>query len=85
MPQAAATSPNARCRVRSAITAASRASSRAPTSAAVLDTAGTSFGLPSVQPMSRGYQYGFPLITFMYRLATLYVVGWTIDLHGVTV
>src|SRR5882724_1659986 len=30
----------------------------------------TSFGLPSAQPISRRYQYGFPLITFLYRLAT---------------
>ena len=29
----------------------------------------TSFGLPSTQPISRRYQYGFPLITFLYRLA----------------
>ena len=29
----------------------------------------TSFGLPSAQPISRRYQYGFPLITFLYRLA----------------
>ena len=28
------------------------------------------FGLPSTQPISRRYQYGFPLITFLYRLAT---------------
>ena len=26
-------------------------------------------GLPSTQPISRRYQYGFPLITFLYRLA----------------
>jgi hypothetical protein len=25
--------------------------------------------LPSTQPISRRYQYGFPLITFLYRLA----------------
>ena len=30
----------------------------------------TSLGLPSTQPISRRYQYGFPLITFLYRLAT---------------
>src|SRR5258708_8598230 len=29
----------------------------------------TSFGLPSTQPISRRYQYCFPLITFLYRLA----------------
>src|SRR6266568_2852693 len=27
------------------------------------------FGRPSTQPISRRYQYGFPLITFLYRLA----------------
>jgi hypothetical protein len=27
--------------------------------------------LPSTQPISRRYQYGFPLITFLYRLAIL--------------
>src|SRR6266540_6659230 len=29
----------------------------------------TSFGLPSTHAISRRYQYGFPLITFLYRLA----------------
>ena len=28
-------------------------------------------GLPATQAISRRYQYGFPLITFLYRLATL--------------
>ncbi len=70
IPQAAATSPNARCRVRSGSTAASRASSSASISAAVPRyRSDTSFGLPSAQPISRRYQYGFPLITFLYRLA----------------
>ena len=31
---------------------------------------GTIFGLPSTQPISRRYQYGRPLITFLYRLTT---------------
>src|SRR5271165_5361203 len=70
-PQAAATSPKARWRVRSGSTAASRASSSASISAAVPRyRSETSFGLPSTQPISRRYQYGFPLITFLYRLAT---------------
>src|SRR5258708_21487652 len=70
IPQAAATSPNARWRVRSGRTAASRASSSAAMSAAVPRyRSETSFGLPSTQPISRRYQYGFPLITFLYRLA----------------
>ena len=70
IPQAAATSPNARCRVRSGSAAASRASSSASISAAVPRyRSDTSFGLPSTQPISRRYQYGFPLITFLYRLA----------------
>src|SRR5271169_626593 len=69
-PQAAATSPKARCRVRSGSTAASRASSSASISAAVPRyRSETSLGLPSAQPISRRYQYGFPLITFLYRLA----------------
>src|SRR6266705_5659746 len=69
-PQAAATSPNARWRVRSGSTAASLASSSASMSAAVPRyRSETSFGLPSAQPISRRYQYGFPLITFLYRLA----------------
>src|SRR5215472_1846884 len=70
MPHAAATSPNPRCRVRSGMTAASRASSSASISAAVPRyRSETSFGLPSAQPISRRYQYGFPLITFLYKLA----------------
>src|SRR5271165_2176001 len=70
IPQTAATSPKARCRVRSGSTAASRASSSASISAAVPRyRSETSFGLPSAQPISRRYQYGFPLITFLYRLA----------------
>ena len=69
-PQAAATSPNARWRVRSGSTAASLASSSASMSAAVPRyRSETSLGLPSTQPISRRYQYGFPLITFLYRLA----------------
>ena len=70
IPQAAATSPNARCRVRSGMTAASRASSSASISAAVPRyRSEITLGLPSTQPISRRYQYGFPLITFLYRLA----------------
>src|ERR1019366_7855407 len=70
IPQAAARSPNARCRARSGSTAASRASSSASMSAAepryrteIL------LGLPATHPISRRYQYGFPLIIFLYRLA----------------
>src|ERR1022692_4461895 len=69
-PQAAATSPNARCRVRSGRTAASRASSSAPMPAALPGyRPEIILGLPSTRPISRRYQYGFPLITFLYRLA----------------
>src|SRR5260370_23681726 len=69
-PQAAATSPNARWRVRSGNTAASRASSSASMSAALPRyRSEIIFGLPPTQPISRRYQYGFPLITFLYRLA----------------
>jgi hypothetical protein len=71
IPHAAATSPNARCRVRSGMAAASRASSSAPISAAVPRyRSEIILGLPSTQPISRRYQYGFPLIVFLYRLAT---------------
>ena len=70
-PQAAATSPNARCRVRSGRTAASRASTAAAISAAVPRyRSETIFGLPSTRAISRRYQYVFPLIFFGYRLAT---------------
>src|SRR5258707_4135812 len=69
MPQAAATSPNGRWRVRSGRISRSRASSRASISAAVPRyRSEVIFGLPSTQPISRRYQYGFPLITFLYRL-----------------
>src|SRR5712692_9160833 len=70
IPHAAATPPKARCRVRSGSTAASRASSSASMSAAVPRyRSEIIFGWPSTQPISRRYQYGFPLITFLYRLA----------------
>src|SRR5260370_13591966 len=70
IPHAAATSPKARWRVRSGSTAASRASSSASMSAAVPRyRSEIIFGRPSTQPISRRYQYGFPLITFLYRLA----------------
>src|SRR5713226_3361194 len=70
IPQAAATPPKARWRVRSGSTAASRASSSASMSAAVPRyRSEIIFGRPSTQPISRRYQYGFPLITFLYRLA----------------
>ena len=72
MPHAAATSPNARCRVRSGSTAASRASSSASISAAVPRyRSDTIFGLPSTRAISRRYQYVFPPIFFGYRLAIL--------------
>ena len=70
-PHAAATAPKSRCRVRSGSIRSSRASSSASISAAVpAYRSETIFGLPSTQPISRRYQYGFPLITFLYRLAT---------------
>src|SRR5258708_26315066 len=70
IPHAAATSPNLRWRVRSGNAAASRASSKASMSAAdPRYRSETSFGLPSTQPISRRYQYGFPLMIFLYRLA----------------
>src|SRR5512142_482373 len=70
-PHAAATAPKSRCRVRSGSICASRASSSALISAAVPTyRSETIFGLPSTQPISRRYQYGFPLIPFLYRLAT---------------
>src|ERR1017187_3415955 len=54
------------------MTAASRASSSASIPAAVPRyRSDTSFGLPSARPISRRYQYYFPLITFLYRLAIL--------------
>ena len=71
-PHAAATAPKSRCRVRSGSIACSRASSSASMSAAVPRyRSETIFGLPSTQPISRRYQYGFPLITFLYKLATI--------------
>ena len=70
-PHAAATAPKSRCRVRSGSICSSRASSSASISAAVPTyRSEIIFGLPSTQPISRRYQYGFPLITFLYRLAT---------------
>src|SRR5271166_1834330 len=70
-PHAAATAPKSRCRVRSGSICSSRASSSASMSAAVPTyRSEIIFGLPSTQPISRRYQYGFPLITFLYRLAT---------------
>ena len=71
-PHAAATAPKSRCRVRSGSICPSRASSSASISAAVPTyRSETIFGLPSTQPISRRYQYGFPLITFLYRLAMI--------------
>ena len=56
-PHAAATSPNARCRVRSGIAAASRASSSASISAALPRyRSETIFGFPSTRAISRRYQ-----------------------------
>ena len=70
MPQAAATSPNARCRVRSGSAAAPRPSTAAAISAAVPRyRSETIFGLPSTRAISRRYQYVFPPIFFGYRLA----------------
>src|SRR6266702_2292399 len=70
-PHTAATAPKSRCRVRSGSMVCSRASSNASISAAVPTyRSEIIFGLPSTQPISRRYQYGFPLITFLYRLAT---------------
>src|SRR6266568_3235371 len=70
-PHAAATVPKSRCRVRSGSILSSRASSSAATSAALPRyRSETILGLPSTQPISRRYQYGRPLITFLYRLAT---------------
>src|SRR6266702_1674062 len=69
-PHAAATAPKSRCRVRSGSIRSSRASSSAATSAAVPTyRSETICGLPSTQPISRRYQYGRPLMTFLYRLA----------------
>src|SRR6266705_541559 len=70
-PHAAATVPKSRCRVRSGSILSSRASSSAATSAALPRyRSETILVLPSTQPISRRYQYGRPLITFLYRLAT---------------
>src|SRR5580658_9608335 len=69
IPQAAATSPNARCRVRSGSAAVSRAAIAAAISAAVPRyRSETIFGRPSTRAISRRYQYVFPLIFFGYRL-----------------
>ncbi len=71
MPHAAATSPNARCRVRSGSAAASRVPAAAAMSAAVPRyRSETIFGLPSTRAISRRYQYVLPPIFFGYRLAT---------------
>jgi hypothetical protein len=57
MPWAAATSPNARCRVRSGSAAASRPSAAAAISAAVPRyRSEIIFGLPSTRAISRRYQ-----------------------------
>src|SRR6266536_4409230 len=70
IPQAAATSPNARCRVRSGMICRSRASSSASISAAVPTyRSETIFGRPPTRAISRKYQYVLPLIFFGYRLA----------------
>src|SRR6266542_2815805 len=70
IPQAAATSPNARCRVRSGMICRSRASSSASISAAVPTyRSATIFGRPPTRAISRKYQYVLPLIFFGYRLA----------------
>ena len=66
-PQAAATSPNARCRVRSGSAAASRPSTAAAISAAVPRyRSETILGLPPTRAISRRYQYVFPPIFFGY-------------------
>src|SRR6266508_2057496 len=70
IPQAAATSPNARCRVRSGMICRSRASSSASIWAAVPTyRSETTFGRPPTRAISRRYQYVLPLIFFGYRLA----------------
>src|SRR6266508_1310748 len=70
IPQAAATSPNARCRVRSGMICRSRASSSASIWAAVPTyRSETIFGRPPTRAISRKYQYVLPLIFFGYRLA----------------
>ena len=71
-PQVAATAPKPRCRVRAGSAATSWASSSAAMSAAEPRyRSETILGLPSTRAISRRYQYGFPLITFLYRLAIL--------------
>src|SRR3974390_3465795 len=68
-PHAADTAPKSRCRIRSGSIRSSRASSSASISAAVPTyRSETIFGLPSTQPISRRYQYGFPLVTFFDKL-----------------
>src|SRR6266542_6098425 len=70
IPQVAAPSPNARCRVRSGMICRSRASSSASISAAVPTyRSETIFGRPPTRAISRKYQYVLPLIFFGYRLA----------------
>src|SRR6266498_3350489 len=70
IPQVAATSPNARCRVRSGMICRSRASSSASIWAAVPTyRSETIFGRPPTRAISRKYQYVLPLIFFGYRLA----------------
>src|SRR6266536_135481 len=71
-PHAAATSPNARCRVRCGNIAVSLASVAAAMSAAVPRyRSEIIFGLPSTRPISRRYQYVFPPNLFGYKLAMI--------------
>jgi hypothetical protein len=71
-PHTAATSPNPRCRLRAGTITCSRASNSASISAAVPRyRSKASFGLPCTQAICRRYQYVLPLITFLYKLATL--------------
>src|SRR5260370_182776 len=70
IPQAAAMSPKARCRVRSGSAAASRVSIAAAMSAALPRyRSEIIFGFPSTRPISRRYQYVLPPTFFGYRLA----------------
>ena len=67
----AATSPNARWRVRSGAIAAPVPSTVAAISAAVPRyRSETIFGFPPTRAISRRYQYVFPLTFFGYKLAT---------------
>src|SRR6266536_2659132 len=71
-PHAAATSPNARCRVRCGNIAVSLASVAAAMSAAVPRyRSEIIFGLPSTRPISRRYQQVFPPNLFGYKLAMI--------------